>query len=79
MTKKSDWLPKEQFQTNGTEVIGWLSSEKGFHDMTARLVFMDGAWHWGEGEEPVKRPDLIKGCMPWPDPPPMSGSSNHDR
>jgi hypothetical protein len=30
---------------------------------------MRGAWHWGESEEPVKRPDLIRGCMPWPEPP----------
>ena len=69
------WRPKEEFETNGTEVIGWLSSDKGFPDMTAHLYyvaeskFYETGWYWNETDEPVKRPDLIKGCKPWPLPP----------
>lgn len=64
-----EFLPKEKFEINGTEVIGWLSSNKGFEDITARLIYINNAWHWADSEEPVKRPDLINGCIIWPEPP----------
>ena len=70
LTVPADWLPREQFEIDGgSEVIGWLSSDKGFEDMTARLLYRDGAWYWADDEELVKRPDLIHGVMPWPEPP----------
>lgn len=62
------WMPKEDFEKDGQEVIAWLSSNKGFEDITAKLFYSDG-WYWSESEEPVKRPDLIKGVQPWPQPP----------
>lgn len=78
----SNYHPKEGFEQNGTEVIAWVSSNKGFEDITVRLYYIDldsvsekmateypKGWYWGESEELVKRPDLIKGVMPWPNPP----------
>lgn len=72
------WRDKEEFEKHGTEVIGWVTNEKGFQDVTARLIYIDApkvkniypvtGWYWGESEEPVKCPDLIKGVKPWPNP-----------
>lgn len=63
-----DWRPKELFEKEGTQVIGWLSTKKGFQDTTAILIYLNGCWHWGdEGDDPVKCPELIKGVMPWPE------------
>lgn len=75
-TKIEDWLPKEQFETNGTEVIAWISSQKGFQDITAQLyyisrdnTFHEPGWYWSQSGDIVKRPDLIQGVQPWPQPP----------
>jgi len=76
----SEWQPKEDYEKNGFEVIGWVSSNRGFADTTARLIYIDRdaafgniwpvtGWYWAESEEPVKRPDLINGVIPWPEPP----------
>lgn len=84
-----EWQPKERFEHNGSEVIAWMSSQKGFEDVTEKLIYIDLAehlaseemrdvlrkhwpkdgWYWANSEELVKRPDLIKGVMPWPEPP----------
>lgn len=82
VARGENWQPKEGFERSGTEVIGWLSSNKGFEDTTARLIYIEvddifkgtgiwpvTGWYWAESEEPVKRPDLINGVMPWPGPP----------
>lgn len=77
-----DWQPKEKFEKYGTRVIAWLSSDK-FKDMTAELIYIDNTdypinvieqypitgWYWADSEEPVKRPDLINGCIWYPEPP----------
>lgn len=75
-TTKEEWLPKKQFEIDGTEVIAWISSQKGFQDVTAHLhyigpenKFHEAGWYWSASEELVKRPDLIHGVMPWPEPP----------
>jgi hypothetical protein len=68
--KGDGWLPKEQFQEEGAQVIAWLSSNKGFQDCTANLIYLSGRWNWGDDDEsPVKRQDLIKGVIPYPQPP----------
>lgn len=75
--EKDGWQPCEEFEKHGTEVIAWVSSDKGFQDITAKLYYADNTvysgvetgWYWYESEEPVKRPDLIKGVQPWPQPP----------
>ena len=67
------WMPKESFEQEGTEVIAWLSSDKGFQDITAKLLFHKGQWLWSESEDPVKRPDLIRGVILWPQPPHHEG------
>ena len=77
----NEWQPKEDFEKHGTQVIAWLYSDKGFQDMTVRLLYIDlekgpayqelysvTGWYWGDSEEPVKRPDLINGVVPWPEP-----------
>lgn len=79
-TRIDEWQPKEGFEQNGSEVIAWMSSNKGFEDITVRLYYqnVDGiglaeefprGWYWGESEELVKRPELINGVIPWPNPP----------
>jgi len=67
-TSHQIWYPKEQFETEGTSVIGWLSSHKGFEDLTAEIQFENGAWVWANSLEPIKRQDLIRGVMPMPKP-----------
>lgn len=81
--KQAQWRPKEDFEKHGEEVIAWISSNKGFADVTARLFYIDleqlpnlptnvypiTGWYWGESEDPVKRPDLINGVKDWPKPP----------
>lgn len=67
---------------DGTEVIFWVSSEKGFPDQTSNFFFMPdtdlnrkvygdkvGCWYWSESEEPLNRPDLVKGWKIYPQPP----------
>ena len=80
---ETKWQPKEDFEKSGTEVIAWLSSDKGFQDITTRLIYIENdekfkkagvniwpitGWYWESSEEPVKRPDLINGVVPWPEP-----------
>ena len=47
------WKPLETAPMDGTELIFWVSSEKGFQDITANFYFHtanfyfhDGAWRW---------------------------------
>jgi hypothetical protein len=64
------WQPKELFEKEGTQVIGWVSTKKGFQDTTAMLLYYGGKWCWGDDEEsPVKCPELLEGVIPWPGPP----------
>lgn len=73
------WQDKEKFEQGGTEVIAWLSSDV-FQDQIANLIYIDNTyypanllehypitgWYWAHSEEPVKRPDLINGVIPYP-------------
>ena len=68
------WKPLETAPKDGTELIFWVSSEKGFQDITANFYFHDGAWRWAATEDRLKRPDLVKGWMLYPQPPTISQS-----
>lgn len=70
------WKPLETAPRDGTELIFWVSSEKGFQDITANFYFHDGAWWWTSTEERLKRPDLVKGWMIYPQPPTAETSRN---
>lgn len=68
--REQEWQPKELFEKECTAVIGWLTTDKGFQDTTAMLLYCKGRWNWGDDEEePVKRQDMILGVKPWPEPP----------
>jgi hypothetical protein len=68
---------------DGTELIFWLSSDKGFEDQTANFVYVSipnvpsikarfpnsSGWYWVNSEDILKRPDLVKGWMVYPQPP----------
>jgi len=53
----------------GAEAILWLSTDKGFADVSTFSYFKKGSWYWGETHEIIKRQDLIMGWLPWPEPP----------
>lgn len=63
------WFPFETAPTDGTELIFWVSSEKGFQDMTANFYFENGQWWWSTTGAVLQRPDLVKGWMRYPQPP----------
>ena len=58
-------LPKQ----NGTEAILWLTTDKGFADVSAPCYLKDGSWYWMDTAEIIKRQDFIMGWQPWPEPP----------
>ncbi len=58
-------LPKEE----GTEAILWLTTDKGFPDVSAQCFLKGGVWHWMDTQEVIKRQDFIMGWQPWPEPP----------
>lgn len=64
------WRPPETLpQNEGTEAILWLTTDKGFPDVSAHCFLKDGAWHWMDTHEVIKRQDFIMGWQPWPEPP----------
>ncbi|MCA9499230.1 MAG: hypothetical protein KC588_08550 [Nitrospira sp.] len=68
--KEMKWLSPETLpQENGTEAILWLTTDKGFPDVSAHCFIKDGAWHWMDTHEVIKRQDCIMGWQPWPEPP----------
>ena len=66
--KTAEWQPFETAPKEGTELIFWVSSEKGFQDTTANFYFAEGQWWWADTEEVLKRPDLVNGWMWYPQP-----------
>ena len=77
-----DEAPKD-----GTELIFWVSSDKGFEDQTANFFYVDfekhfkgkrnmfefaypdgDGWYWSHSGDKLKRPDLVKGWMIYPQP-----------
>lgn len=69
---RDEWKPLKTAPKDGTELIFWVSSQKGFQDITANFYFRDGAWWWSSTEDRLKRPDLVKGWMIYPQPPTLS-------
>ena len=63
--RSPETLPQEE----GTEAILWLTTDKGFPDVSAHCFLKDGAWYWMDTNEVIKRQDFIMGWQPWPDPP----------
>ena len=63
--REPDTLPQE----NGTEAILWLTTDKGFPDVSAQCFLKQGSWYWMDTHEVIKRKDFILGWLPWPGPP----------
>ena len=70
--KIAEWQPLETAPKDGTELIFWVSSQKGFQDTTANFYFSEGQWRWADTEEVLKRPDLVNGWMLYPQPPTLA-------
>jgi len=71
------WKTPETLPTqNGTEAILWLTTDKGFADVSAHCCFKEGAWYWMDTAEIIKRQDFIMGWQPWPEPPSKELTSN---
>ncbi|TRZ98965.1 MAG: hypothetical protein D4R81_10030 [Nitrospiraceae bacterium] len=68
----AEWQPFEMAPKDGTELIFWISSQKGFQDTTANFYFADEQWWWANTEEVLKRPDLVNGWMMYPQPPTLA-------
>lgn len=69
LNKREDWHPLETAPTDGTELIFWVSSDKGFQDITANFYCENGQWRWVSSGDVLKRPDLVRGWRPYPQPP----------
>ena len=63
------WKPFKTAPKDGTLVIFWMSSEKGFEDTTANFYYHARTWYWECDDSPLKRPDLVNGWMRYPQPP----------
>ena len=70
--KIAEWQPLETAPMDGTALIFWVSSQKGFQDTTANFYFSKGQWWWADTEEVLKRPDLVNGWMLYPQPPTLA-------
>lgn len=70
--KTAAWHPFETAPKDGTELIVWVSSEKGFQNTTADFYFSEGQWCWADTEEVLKRPDFVNGWMRHPQPPTLA-------
>ena len=70
--KTAEWQPFETAPKDGTELIFWVSSQKGFQDTTANFYFSEGRWRWADTEDVLKRPDLVNGWMLYPQPPTLA-------
>ena len=70
--KTAEWQPFETAPKDGTELIFWVSSQKGFQDTTANFYFSKGQWWWADTEDVLKRPDLVHGWMRYPQPPTLA-------
>ena len=68
----AEWQSFETAPKDGTELIFWVSSQKGFQDTTANFYFSKGQWWWADTEDVLKRPDLVNGWMLYPQPPTLA-------
>ena len=64
----TDWQPLSTAPTDGTKLIFWVSTNKGFEDITASFYY-DNGWKWCCDDTDLKRPDLVKGWQLYPQPP----------
>ncbi len=66
-----DWMPIETAPKDGRTIIAWLSSNKGFEDMTALIYYYKKmeVWNWADNDGVIKRQELIHGWQHWPEPP----------
>ena len=69
------WTPFKTAPKDGTHVICWMSSEKGFEDITANFYCHARTWYWECDDRPLKRPDLVNGWMRYPQSPKKIPSS----
>jgi hypothetical protein len=63
------WKPFKTAPKDGTLLILWISSQKGFDDTTATFYYHARKWYWECDDSPLKRPDLVNGWMIYPQPP----------
>ena len=66
------WQPFKTAPEDGTLVIFWISSEKGFQDTTANFYVAEGQWWWAETKDVLQRPNLVNGRMRYPQPPTLA-------
>jgi len=59
--KEMKWLSPETLpRTDGAEAILWLTTDKGFPDVSAHCFLKDAVWHWMDTHEVIKRQDCIR-------------------
>lgn len=63
--RSPETLPKQ----DGAEAILWLTTDKGFEDVSVHSYLKDGSWYWADSDDIIKRQDFIMGWLPWPGPP----------
>lgn len=63
------WKSFKTAPKDGTLVIFWISSQKGFEDTTATFYYHARKWYWECDNSLLKRPDLVNGWMLYPQPP----------
>jgi hypothetical protein len=64
----AEWQSFETAPKDGTALIFWISSQKGFQDTTANFYVAEGQWWWADTEDVLQRPDLVHGWMRYPQP-----------
>jgi hypothetical protein len=63
------WKPFKTAPKDGTLLVFWISSQKGFEDITANFYYHARKWWWECDDSHLKRPDLVNGWMIYPQPP----------
>ena len=68
----AEWQSFETAPKDGTALIFWISSQKGFQDTTANFYVAEGQWWWADTEDVLQRPHLVHGWMRYPQPPTLA-------
>lgn len=70
MTEEAKWNTNlDKAPKDGRICIFWVSTDKGFEDQTANFYCHQNQWYWECDDSPLKRPDLVKGWVLYPQPP----------